>query len=238
VSKLKTHSKKQKQTMEINAGTFPQQHPPTLQMMSPSCKRIRFWSGTLSFILLCLKPYTEVSSFALLSHPIAPTSRCQFLPRNPTFPIPNLSARPAQTTSSALPTSLTDTAEWRQYVPLAVSVAVILDILLGSPFANAVASRLRSSAEDDDETQDRRPNNLETASQQRRSSKERIDSQKVAQEAIQKAQFTLELRSMLEAQRDPVKELQRRTEDQTALLQQNQAQLQAKLNDELKRDDE
>ena len=59
-----------------------------------------------------------------------------------------------------------------------------------------------------------------------------------SQEAIQKAQFTLELRTMLEAQRDPVKELQRRTEEQTALLQQNQAQLQAKLNDERTPDNE
>ena len=127
------------------------------------------------------------------------------------------------TTTHALP-SLLDNDEWRQYVPLAVSAAVLLDILLGSPLANGVAQRLRSSAttETTKENRPRVPDQLTM-------SKERIDSQKVAQEAIQKAQYTLELRAMLEAQRDPVQELQRRTEEQTALLQQNQAQLQAQL---------
>jgi hypothetical protein len=187
--------------------------------------------GISACLLLWLQLCPEVSSFPVLSHPLAQGSRTRFSPHYPTCSIPVLVPRPSEKKLSAFPPSLTDIAEWRQYVPLAVSVAVILDIVLGSPLANAVTSRLRPSATEDAE--ERRSNNRETISQQRRSSKERIDSQKVAQEAIQKAQFTLELRSMLEAQRDPVKELQRRTEEQTALLQQNQAQLQAKLNDEL-----
>lgn len=216
-------------TMAFN-NIFPQ-HSPMVQVMTLSCQRM----GIISLLLLCLHPLSEISSFPLLSHS-ASISRPPILTRNPN---PVLGVRPSRcdVTLSAFPPSLSDSAEWRQYVPLVVSVAVIFDILLGSPFANAVTSRLRPSSEVDDKTGERRSDDRERFSKQQRLSKERIDSQKVAQEAIQKAQFTLELRSMLEAQRDPVKELQRRTEEQTALLQQNQAQLQAKLNDELKRDE-
>jgi hypothetical protein len=143
----------------------------------------------------------------------------------------------ATTTAAASAATITTTigtvSDWRQYVPLGVSIAVIMDILLGSPFANAIVSRMRPTTtkttmdpEIDDASDLSRPRRQQ---QQQQQSKERIDSQKVAQDAIQRAQYTLELRSFLDAQRDPVVELQRRMEEQTRQLELNQAQLQSQI---------
>jgi hypothetical protein len=118
----------------------------------------------------------------------------------------------------------------RQYIPLGVSVLVIIDILLGSPMANGVLNIIRPTEID---TANERTNNdgtnVRTTLQNinpYQPSKERIDSQKVAQDAIQRAKYTLELRSFLDAQRDPVVELQRKMDQQAALLEQNQKKLQ------------
>ena len=117
----------------------------------------------------------------------------------------------------------------RQYVPLGVSVLVIIDILLGSPMANGLLNKIRPTANDTtnellnfDDTNSRQ-------SQNNKPSKERIDSQKVAQDAIQRARYTLELRSFLDAQRDPVVELQRKMDQQEALLEQNQKKLKVEM---------
>ena len=40
-----------------------------------------------------------------------------------------------------------DTESWRQYVPLAVSLGVIVDILLGSPLANLALGPMRRASE-------------------------------------------------------------------------------------------
>jgi hypothetical protein len=148
----------------------------------------------------------------------------------------------ATTTAAASAATITTTttgtvSDWRQYVPLGVSIAVIMDILLGSPFANAIVSRMRPTTtktttmdpEIDDASDLSRPRRQQQQQQQQQQSKERIDSQKVAQDAIQRAQYTLELRSFLDAKRDPVVELQRRMEEQTRQLEHNQAQLQSQI---------
>jgi hypothetical protein len=125
-----------------------------------------------------------------------------------------------------------DVANIRQYIPLVVSLLVIVDILLGSPLANGVLNQLRpttttttsTTKENDNDTISSFTSNTGTSQ-----SKERIDSQKVAQDAIQRARYTLELRAFLDAQRDPVTELQRKMDEQSAVLEQNTAQLQAEM---------
>ena len=82
---------------------------------------------------------------------------------------------------------------WRQYVPLVVSVGVIADILLGSPLANMVMAPLRGETGEIDEAG--RNNSPE---QQINKSKERVDSEQVAAEALAKASATLELRKFLD----------------------------------------
>ena len=115
----------------------------------------------------------------------------------------------------------------RQYVPLGVSVLVIIDILLGSPMANGLLNKIRPT--ETDTTNEGIDKSMTHRKQTAPPSKERIDSQKVAQEAIQRAKYTLELRTFLDAQRDPVVELQRKMDQQTALLEQNQQKLQDEL---------
>lgn len=78
---------------------------------------------------------------------------------------------------------------WRQYVPLVVSLFVIVDIVLGSPVLKSVTDRINPKNAVGDggpggATFDR--------------SRERVDTEQFAKEAIEKAQNALELRRYLE----------------------------------------
>jgi hypothetical protein len=118
-------------------------------------------------------------------------------------------------------------SSWRQYVPLVVSGAVIVDILLGSPLANSVLGRVRPPQSSDTDANESRNSN--SNQNNRRSSTERIDSNKVAQEALQRAQYTLELRQFLQDRQsdaDVYRDKQRQLEALEAELQRNQARLQ------------
>lgn len=108
--------------------------------------------------------------------------------------------------SSILLTSGADS--WRQYVPLVVSVGVIIDILLGSPLANLVLGPMKRASEkgsgEGSRGNDGGGKSLFSAFGQNESasgankSKERVDSEAIAQAAIDKARNTLELRKFLE----------------------------------------
>lgn len=102
-------------------------------------------------------------------------------------------------------------AEFREYVPLIVSGAVIVDILAGSPFVNAVMSFARPKEETDDIQKG--------GSIEENLSNERIDSKKVASDAVERAQNVLELRQMLEDNKsdwDRIQDMQRKVEQQQA----------------------
>jgi hypothetical protein len=137
-----------------------------------------------------------------------------------------------------------ETESWRQYVPLAVCLFVIVDILLGSPAANSVLGLMRPKEdetvgkEEDDEgqtatsmtssspfgslmqgggggnnTRGRRGRNVSSSSTK---SKERIDTQAVAQAALDKASATLELRKFLNEGKsdwDKMREIQQKMDD-------------------------
>jgi len=79
---------------------------------------------------------------------------------------------------------------WRQYVPLVVSVGIIIDILLGNPLASAVLKPMRPEEESGGEEKDKKAN--------RPKSKARIDAELVARQALDKANNTLELRKFLD----------------------------------------
>ena len=84
-------------------------------------------------------------------------------------------------------------ATWRQYVSLAVCAGVLLDILLGSPLANMALKPMKGDTDTEEGSG--------SASQPTGSlnkSKERIDSDAVAQSALDKATSSLELRQFLE----------------------------------------
>jgi hypothetical protein len=131
--------------------------------------------------------------------------------------------------------STDDIESWRQYVPLVVSCFVILDILLGSPFVNLVLSPMKRQT-DLDEQEDKGGDGLTikellqqmsggtSQQQQGNARKERVDSQKVAQEAIDRAQNAMELRDYLERQKtdwDKMEELRKKMDSQMVELEQN-----------------
>jgi len=96
---------------------------------------------------------------------------------------------------------------WRQYVPLVVSVGIIIDILLGNPLANSVLKPMRpegdddSKGGDDDKKNDGKP------------SKARIDAELVAQQALDRANNMVELKNFLEERKtdyDRMEELKRK----------------------------
>lgn len=104
-----------------------------------------------------------------------------------------------------------ETESWRQYVPLAVSVGVIIDILLGSPLANLALGPMKRASEkgatgNDDGSQEGSDNDGRSlfssfgggAGKVVDKSKERVDSEAIAQAAIDKAMNTLELRRFLD----------------------------------------
>ncbi|KAL3920877.1 MAG: hypothetical protein SGILL_003042 [Bacillariaceae sp.] len=107
---------------------------------------------------------------------------------------------------------MTAAAEWRQYVSLALVAGVLLDIVLGSPIANMALKPLKDAQEglSDDDNSDTAE--LKAATQALQKSKERIDTDSVAQAALDKANNTLELKRYLEEQKsdwDKMEELKR-----------------------------
>lgn len=132
----------------------------------------------------------------------------------------------ASTISSSSPLiDATDTASiisssegesWRQYVPLAVSCLVIIDILLGSPFANLALEPMKRASEkgaagdnkqsgDDGDTESggslfspyTGKSDYSSGVESGRGT-ERVDTNAIAQAALDKAMGTLELKRFLE----------------------------------------
>jgi hypothetical protein len=124
-----------------------------------------------------------------------------------------------------------NTENARQYVPLAVICAVILDILCGSPFANLLLAPMRRAAT----TSNQSPNDtnslitdLEKSATQRSfqpqtnaATIERIDTVAVAEAAIQKAKNALELRKFLDdnkTDKDRMEDLRKKIDSQLRSL--------------------
>ncbi|GFH58998.1 hypothetical protein CTEN210_15474 [Chaetoceros tenuissimus] len=116
---------------------------------------------------------------------------------------------------------IAEVEEWRQYVPLIVSFGVILDILLGSPIANLALGPMRraagaSSALDDEEG---------GVGGFQKNPKERVDSDGLAQAAIEKARYSMELRKFL----DENKTDEQRYEEMRKKIDQQASQLEGNL---------
>ena len=129
-------------------------------------------------------------------------------------------SQPHTSTATAVTSILLseDVESWRQYVPLVVSVAVIIDILLGSPLANMALAPMKRASEkgatgdsDGDGSSSgggggggslfsacggSSDGGGEDKAASR--SKERVDSEAIAQAALDKAMGTLELKRFLE----------------------------------------
>mmetsp|Transcript_1791 Transcript_1791/g.3900 ORF Transcript_1791/g.3900 Transcript_1791/m.3900 type:complete len:204 (+) Transcript_1791:94-705(+) len=98
---------------------------------------------------------------------------------------------------------LVSVESWRQYVPLVISFGIIIDIVLGNPLANAVLKPMRpEEGKDNEEKNDNKPR-----------SRARVDAELIAQQALDKANNTLELRNFLEERKtdyDRMEEMKRK----------------------------
>mmetsp|Transcript_9495 Transcript_9495/g.17864 ORF Transcript_9495/g.17864 Transcript_9495/m.17864 type:complete len:234 (+) Transcript_9495:139-840(+) len=119
-------------------------------------------------------------------------------------------------------------SEWRQYVPLVVSFGVILDILLGSPLANIVLGPMRRAAakngSSDNEQDGLSNNSIQGASRFIKNPKERVDSDALAQAALERARYSMELRNFLEANKtneQRYEEMRKKIEKQAQELDDN-----------------
>lgn len=102
---------------------------------------------------------------------------------------------------------IAETAEWRQYVVLFVVVGVLLDIVLGSPLANIALAPMRRAAEKSDVEEGGASDGMKEGGIDgginakkafARNPRERVDSEAIGQEALQKARYSMELRQFLE----------------------------------------
>lgn len=120
------------------------------------------------------------------------------------------------TTTSHMVIAAEDSVEsWRQYVPLAVSLLVIVDILLGSPVANSVLGIVRAQEAQNGEGSDDTAS-LSTLSDVNTKG-ERVDSETVANAAIEKARNTLlwnTERERLKTDADRMEDIRRKMDNQ------------------------
>ena len=132
-------------------------------------------------------------------------------------------------TTAASSSMLLSTESWRQYVPLVVSLLVITDILLGSPAANAVLSVMRPKEEGDEQGGGNSPLDtlLGKPSAPSKDLKERVDSMAVAQQALEKAAATKELRKFLDESKsdmEKMRDVQKKLDEQLAQFDKKQAE--------------
>lgn len=144
-------------------------------------------------VTMVLFGVTATSGFMVSPLPLPRVSRVQQITDQREILFQGGSRRVAQHRAVIDSSSITVSAEsWRQYVPLVVSVGIIVDILLGSPLANAVLKPMRP-----EEDIDKEEKGTKSADNKPRS-KARIDAELVAQKALDKANATLELRNFLD----------------------------------------
>ena len=118
---------------------------------------------------------------------------------------------------------------WRQYVVLAVCILVLVDVLLGSPFMNAVLSPLQEATGVDTKSQSssgslfgallggQKETTASTTTTSTTAGKERVDSEKIAQEAMDRAQNLLDNLEWLEKSKtdyDRMEDLKRQMDKQ------------------------
>lgn len=123
--------------------------------------------------------------------------------------------------SSSSSIVLSSLEEYRQYVPLAVSCLVIVDILLGSPAANAVMSGMRPPEEgvgDDGIGGGGASRSFGGGTNPR----ERVDTEKIKQEALERAKNQVELLKYLERNKsdaDRMNEMRRKIDGQISEIE-------------------
>lgn len=196
-----------------------------------SPKRRSQGSAFLAFLLAltacrssCAFVHHELLGKAVIRHQQPPSSRNLLS----AFSVDGVNDAIISMQSSSI--QISETESWRQYVPLVVSLLVITDILLGSPAANAVLSIIRPKEEGQSEDvssaspfQTLFGNNVKA--KPAKDLKERIDSMAVAQQALDKAAATTELRKFLDESKsdmEKMRDVQKKLDEQLAAYDKKQ----------------
>jgi len=108
---------------------------------------------------------------------------------------------------------------WRQYVPLVVSLLVITDILLGSPVAGTILSFARPTTDDDNDTYEggAATTTLTKGKPIVQKTKERVDTSKIAKDALERANAALQWRverEKLKTDSERMEDIRRKMDDQ------------------------
>ena len=188
-------------------------------------------------IILLLTIFTVISGFVVTSPPLLLSTTNRALLKNQYGSANTASVQHSMMIdSSSVLLSAEET--WRQYVPLIVSVGIIGDILLGNPLANLILAPMkRQTGIDDDENNnndDDGGDSTDASKKRKGSSKARIDAEKVAREAIFKAQNTLELRKFLDDRKtdyDRMEDLKKELDSSMQDLDEDMAERQKKIDE-------
>jgi len=87
---------------------------------------------------------------------------------------------------------------WREYVPLGVSLLVITDILLGNPIANLALAPMRKATLGDDDDDSDGDSTTPKKKKFVKNPNERVDTDALGAAAVQKARYSMDLRTFLE----------------------------------------
>lgn len=179
-----------------------------------------------------------LSCSVIQAFPVQPIRRCstshpRALPKQPTSTGTGRDVVAVWSVPESFSSITLAEESWRQYVSLVVIGAVLIDILLGSPLANLALKPLRPN--DGKETE--QPSKDAQAKIEINKSRERIDSDKVAKAAIERAQNALELRRFLDERKtdwDRMEDMKRKLDAEMQVLDADLKAREASLNKESK----
>jgi hypothetical protein len=126
--------------------------------------------------------------------------------------------------SSSADESTTFLSTLRQFVPLAVILGVLLDVVLGSPVANSVLQPIKKEAFDKLNSD----GGLQGEPKKAKDTKELVDSEAVAVAALERAASVVELRAYLESNKsdaDRIRDFQNQIDRDMQLFDKKQGPL-------------
>jgi hypothetical protein len=92
---------------------------------------------------------------------------------------------------SAIVLGLGQVESWREFVPLGVSALVLIDVAMGRPMVNTIMKTLSSQSGMEDVEGVQSFSNIEDSGRKR---KERVDTERIAREALEQAYASRDLR--------------------------------------------
>jgi hypothetical protein len=192
-----------------HATSFPIHHPPHVSVRCRT-SRLRLAAGRKVY----KKNLSRRTYSSLLHYTVFPMDSITLPPPPPSSFLVAEAVVVAETTTAAA-----SAATWKQYLSLGVILIVVLDIILGSPLLNMVTAPLkRKILLEEDSTSSTTTSNMGDYQSRLGTTtrwdkgKERVDTEAIAKEALDKANSAIGLRDYLErnkTDKDRMEQLQR-----------------------------